>query len=237
MKYSFGAKTWQHVSQEAQELIGKLLVRQGSRMTAEHALEHSWIKQKAPKAPGLRSSSLINRMQQFQAANRFKKVALQVIASEMDDSSGNALREVFHALDKNGDGLLTFSELKSGLEEAGMGDVTPKMQQLMSGIDVDETGTIDYTEFLSSALNPDVYEKEDILWSAFQRFDRDGSGKISKAELAAVFHRQPATDGIDDSSRSDVVNDIFKDVDRNGDGEIDFDEFKIMMRRSSSVSD
>jgi len=229
MKYTFSAKTWQQVSQDAQDLIGKLLVRRSDRLTAERALEHSWIKLKAPKAFGLRCSSLVGRMQQFQAANKFKKVALQVIASQMDDSSSNSLREIFLALDQNGDGLITFSELKSGLEDAGMGDITPTMKELMSGIDVDETGTIDYTEFLSSALNPEHYKKDDILWSAFQRFDRDGNGKISKAELAAVLNRQTAAEG------TDIVDTIFKDVDQNGDGEIDFEEFKTMMRNDSNA--
>merc|ERR1712060_622657 len=70
MKFSFGAKTWQHVSQDAQELIGKLLVRRSHRLTAEQALEHNWIKLKAPKALALRSSSLISRMKEFQAANK-----------------------------------------------------------------------------------------------------------------------------------------------------------------------
>lgn len=234
MKFSFGAETWQRVSRDARELISKLLVRRSHRLTAEQALEHNWIKLKAPKALELRSSSLISRMKEFQAANKFKKVALQVIANQMDDSRSNSLRQIFNALDKNGDGLLTFAEVKSGLEEAGMGDMTPKMMQMISSIDVDETGTIDYTEFLSSALNPEHYEKEDILWSAFQRFDRDGSGKISRAELEAVLHDKPAAEGTDGSSRSDIVKDIFKDIDQDGDGEIDFEEFKTMMCRSES---
>jgi len=55
-------------------------------------------------------------------------------------------------------------------------------------------------------------------------FDQDGNGKISAEELRNVL-------GGHNSDKSDKIwQDMIKEVDENGDGEIDFDEFTHMMR-------
>lgn len=54
-------------------------------------------------------------------------------------------------------------------------------------------------------------------------FDRDGNGKISMEELQAALN---------DGSLDESMKELMKEVDTNGDGEIDFDEFKQMMRMS-----
>jgi len=54
-------------------------------------------------------------------------------------------------------------------------------------------------------------------------FDRDGNGKISMEELQAALN---------DGSLDESMQELMKEVDTNGDGEIDFDEFKQMMRLS-----
>jgi Ca2+-binding EF-hand superfamily protein len=50
-------------------------------------------------------------------------------------------------------------------------------------------------------------------------FDEDGSGKISYEELRSVLGGKSSKQG--DKFWKDMV----KEVDRNGDGEIDFEEF------------
>ena len=50
-------------------------------------------------------------------------------------------------------------------------------------------------------------------------FDKDNSGTISREELRALFE---TTEKKDD----ELWNEIFNEVDLNGDGEISFDEFK-----------
>jgi len=46
----------------------------------------------------------------------------------------------------------------------------------MSGMDVDKSGSIDYTEFLAATLDRNLYMQEERLHSAFRTIDRDGSG-------------------------------------------------------------
>ena len=58
-------------------------------------------------------------------------------------------------------------------------------------------------------------------------FDKDGSGLISAAEIKEVL-------GFGKTLSEEAVNDIIKQVDENGDGEISFEEFSAMMKRLSA---
>lgn len=49
--------------------------------------------------------------------------------------------------------------------------------------DVDNSGTIDYGEFIAATLHLNKVEREDHLFAAFSYFDKDGSGYITQDEL------------------------------------------------------
>jgi Ca2+-binding EF-hand superfamily protein len=56
-------------------------------------------------------------------------------------------------------------------------------------------------------------------------FDKDGGGSISTDEIKQVL-------SFGQNLEESVVNDITKQVDANGDGEISFDEFAEMMLKN-----
>merc|ERR1711933_14487 len=96
----------------------------------------------------------------------------------------------------------------------------------MKDVDSDGSGVIDYTEFLAATLDQQVYLKEDVCWSAFRVFDRNGDGKITQDELKLVVGE------VSDTVGKDVVSKLMTEVDDNGDGAIDFQEFMNMMRKA-----
>ena len=49
--------------------------------------------------------------------------------------------------------------------------------------DVDNSGTIDYGEFIAATLHLNKVDREDHLVAAFSFFDRSGSGYITQDEL------------------------------------------------------
>lgn len=49
--------------------------------------------------------------------------------------------------------------------------------------DLDNSGTIDYGEFIAAMLHLNKVQKEDHVYAAFSYFDQDGSGYITKDEL------------------------------------------------------
>jgi len=225
---SFNAADWKNVSEDAKNLIRFLLkMNPQDRHTAEQALGHVWVKDKAPKAKDvdLGKSTLVDNLKGFRSQNRLKKAALHVIASQLGESQIKNLRDTFTALDGNGDGLLTVNEMKEGLKKCGLKEIPPDLQQIMEDVDSDGSGVIDYTEFLAATLDKKVYMVEDVCWQAFRIFDKDGNGKISRDELKNVF----GDDDVKNSAAKDLA-DIMKEIDKNGDGDIDFQEFMQMMR-------
>jgi calcium-dependent protein kinase len=53
-------------------------------------------------------------------------------------------------LDKNGDGTITISELQSGL---GHKENAETLMSLLKAADTDNSGSIDYTEFLAATMD------------------------------------------------------------------------------------
>ncbi len=56
-------------------------------------------------------------------------------------------------MDKNGDGSLTYEELKTGLDEIPSINISQdEMLDAMNVIDSNQNGLIDYTEFIAACL-------------------------------------------------------------------------------------
>lgn len=58
-------------------------------------------------------------------------------------------------------------------------------------------------------------------------FDKDGSGFISSEEIKEIL-------GFGKTLSEEAVNEVIRQVDANGDGQISFEEFSQMMKRLSS---
>ena len=95
----------------------------------------------------------------------------------------------------------------------------------MNMCDVDHSGFLDYTEFISASLNRSKMLSKDKLEAAFRAFDKDGSGKIGIDELKDMLEKN------DRLAEDSEWNEVIKEADMNGDGEIDFIEFKDLMMK------
>jgi len=229
--FSFQDPVWEPVSQDAKDLINNLLTTNPrNRYSAEKALNHTWIKQKAPRANQVTLSlkNFVNKLRGFRSHNKLKKAALSIIARQVNEEQIAQWRETFISLDDNGDGLLTGPELKQGLAKAGLKDIASDLQQILEDVDLAGNGVINYTEFLAATLDERAYFQEDVCWAAFRLLDKNGDNKISKEELQEVVQNGDADDA---AARSMAY--LMAEVDQNNDGEIDFDEFMHMMKAST----
>merc|ERR1712032_442629 len=234
--FSFNAADWKNISEDAKNLIRMLLkMNPKDRYTAQQGLNHAWIKEKAPKATNTNlEQGFVDNLRGFRSQNKLKKAALQCIAGNLEDSQIKALRETFMALDGNGDGCLTVNEMKEGIQKAGLKDIPPDLHQIMEDIDSDGSGVIDYTEFLAATLDKKLYSQEDVCWSAFRMFDKNGDGKISQDELKIVLGDDSVKDACSGSAQA--IAKLIQQCDNNGDGMIDFDEFMAMMRGDNEAA-
>lgn len=170
----------------------------------------------------------VSQLKAFGKMNQMKKAALTVVASQLTDERLEGLKQTFMTLDENADGTLSMTEIKEGMKRSGV--ALPKdLEELLLSADTDGSGVVDYTEFLAATMDKKIYHQEDVVWSAFRKFDTDNSGTIDKKELAKIIGQQEVQEVMHINDTSEV-EEIFSQVDSNGDGQIDFDEFLNMMR-------
>ncbi|KAK4272449.1 hypothetical protein QN277_021007 [Acacia crassicarpa] len=137
------------------------------------------------------------------------------------------VRRVFQMFDKNGDGKITKKELSDSLENLGIPISDPDMIQMIEKIDVNGDGCIDIDEFgdLYKSIMDDRDEDEDMK-EAFNVFDQNGDGFITEEELSTVL----ASLGLKHGKALEECKRMIKKVDADGDGMVNFIEFKRMMK-------
>ena len=144
----------------------------------------------------------------------------------MSKQERDNLAKVFKAFDKNGDGKLSMDEVKEGyLEQYGRIMSDQEVETMFRAVDTDNSGFIDYTEFVVAATSQQTLTSQEKLHAAFRMFDKDGSGTISADEIREVL-----CFGGSNSLTTEAVDAIIRQVDENGDGDIQFEEFVTMMQ-------
>ncbi|XP_077220002.1 calcium-dependent protein kinase 29 [Tasmannia lanceolata] len=223
----FKSSPWPSISNSAKDLIKKMLTQDPKkRITAAQVLEHLWMREDGIASDKPIDSAVLIRMRQFRAMNKLKKLALKVIAENLSEEEIKGLKQMFNNMDTDKSGTITYEELKTGLSRLGSKLTEAEVKQLMDAADVDKSGSIDYIEFISATMHRHRLEKEENLFKAFQFFDKDGSGFITRDEL-----RQAMTEyGMGDDA---TINEVINDVDTDNDGRINYDEFVAMMTRGT----
>ena len=131
---------------------------------------------------------------------------------------------MFKTLDRNGDGRLSKDEVQEGyMAHYGKLISDEEVNQMFDAVDTDQSGYIDYTEFVVAAINEKKLTSMDKLKAAFRMFDRDNSGMITPNEIRDVL-------ACDSNLPQSVIDAIIKQVDANGDGEISMEEFIELMQ-------
>lgn len=166
----------------------------------------------SPKKPTLRGG------QKSAAAQRVDK---------MTEAQLHEFRDAFNHFDKDGSGSIDQTELRSLCEWVGQETNDEEVKSMMYLADGDNSGKIDFWEFatlmahkMGDAANPDK-----TLHAAFSVFDFDGSGTISAEEIREVMLEmgEPIEEG--------DISSVMGDIDSNGDGSVDYDEFAKVVTR------
>lgn len=222
-KFTLDGEELALITSEAKDLISNLLIQSFSRLTAADALNHPWLKQSYNKS--IPDTNVIQfalgNLKNFQSMNKLRDAVHTFVTTQLIESKDIAeLREVFRKIDKNGDGILTRQELlEEYIKQKGSEEAQAEVDKIMSEVDTDNNGSIDYTEFLKASMSSKTLLSSENLRLAFNLFDKDHNGTISAAEMRKVL------EGGFESADS-VWKDIIRQVDQNGDGEIDFQEFQ-----------
>ena len=171
-----------------------------------------------------RKPSII-KQKTFNKGNKQSKneiIAFQNIAKQIKPEQVIFLKNLFQKLDKDGSGSLSILEIKKGLYEIENGEA---LYDCIKSGDINGDGEISFDEFLTCAIDFNVFVLDEYLRKAFDHFDKDKSGGIDHEELFQLM----SSDGKNLDIKCEDIHDTMEEFDKNGDGTIGFIEFKALM--------
>jgi Ca2+-binding EF-hand superfamily protein len=175
---------------------------------------------------------------------------IHVVAAEIGQQmkSGESLEDVFVAMDKDGNGKLSTSELQAGIRKmTGRTIGKQGLQDLVQLVDDNENNSVDWKEFVTlyKTAERDQIDATEVMRrartklrerglscrEAFEGFDADDNGKIDREELRVGLRKLGVSLG------DEQLKGLMSVVDKNSDGAVDLDEFVAIMQGNGGASE
>jgi calcium-dependent protein kinase len=99
------------------------------------------------------------------------------------------------------------------------------IEQIFTAMDFDNSGQVDYTEFIACFLDATITKNDRFLRKEFEKLDADHDGKLNKNDIENLIH----SDTVSLNSKVDVQK-MIDEADLDGDGKIDYGEFLVLLR-------
>jgi len=227
-KFIFPEEEWAGLSADCKDLIKHMLeFDTKKRYSASTCLTHNWFVSNNKKTLDNKlTKRALTNMQKFHTEMKLQQACLTYIVNHlMNKDEKNELLEVFSQFDKNGDGLLSREEIFDGYKTIlGEVEAAKEVDRIMKEADLDQSGQIDYNEFLIACSNRQKLLNKGKLEATFRMFDKDKNGSISAKELKDVLGSALGGD-------QKLLDTIISEVDNDGNKEISLKEFKEMMQK------
>ena len=104
-----------------------------------------------------------------------------------------------------------------------------QVEAIFTEVDIDGSGEIQFSEWIVAAIDKQSLITEEKLKLAFQLFDKDGGGTIQSKEIKETLLGSEQVEF--SAEEEEFWQSIIDEVDLDGNGEIDFEEFAYMIRK------
>ncbi|CAG0883488.1 unnamed protein product [Cyprideis torosa] len=155
------------------------------------------------------------------------EIDLEELGVDIDKEQLMMLKKCFDTFDREKKGFINADMVQTILSMMGLQFDTKELRAIIQEVDVDGSGQIEFNEFvlLSSKFMADedsgVMEQE--LREAFRLYDKQGQGFITTGVLREIIHE------LDPKLSEDELDEMIGEIDTDGSGTVDFDEFMEMM--------
>lgn len=230
-KYNSNNKKLLACSKEVQDLVKRLLdMNTETRLSSKEALNHPWFMNYGGRA--LYSSFdkkemllYIDNLFNYKFQSKFQQLVLAFVVHNIPHSAETKLiLKLFRFLNTKGDCKLTKLELFNGLcNFKQKEEILKYLDNIFLSLDGDNNGYIEYEEFLRACMDKKQILTDDNLHYAFNFLDKDKTKTLSVNKIMGAF----VTKG--NKILEEIFKNTIKEVDRNNDGEINYEEFKELM--------
>ncbi|XP_064113690.1 troponin C-like isoform X1 [Macrobrachium rosenbergii] len=148
-------------------------------------------------------------------------------AEVLDEEKLAMLRKAFIMFDQGKTGKIEKEKIRTILNTLGANYINEELETLLADNDVEGTGKLDFDAFAKvvghflEEQDEEAMQKE--LKEAFRLYDKEGQGFIPTSALKEILG------ALDDKLTSADLDNIVDEIDEDGSGTVDFDEFMEMM--------
>ena len=225
-KLTFPSKEFKTVSSDAKEYIKSLLsYNPNNRPSAEEALNNEWLLNMIDKGKTKLSDYIITNLVKFRTTLGLQKATVSFLTNQISiNEEIKKLKEEFDKIDVNKDGEISKDELIKYLEKLyPYQEAVERADDIFKEIDFNHDGCINFSEFITANFKKDKLLSEKTLQKTFNLLDLDGNGFITLDELKESMP-------IEITSKLEW-RELIEEVDKDGDNQISFEEFKEMMQK------
>jgi len=211
--------SWECISAMAKDFVMALLtVDVEKRLSAADALNHAWIMKRKQHAAKI-DLDVMKSLQSFSHASRFRRACLLMMAWSLTAEERRDVQEQFQLINESQDGAITQIELERVLRDNV--DVSPSckseaIETIFHSLAFESNHEISYSAFTAAALQSRTQVHDRALRTAFRRFDQNGSGAISLADMREV---------VGDSYEGQDVAELMQEAGAKNDGKISYEDF------------
>lgn len=138
------------------------------------------------------------------------------------------IREAFELFDTDGSGTIDAKELNVAMRALGFEMTEEQITQMIADVDKDGSGAIDFDEFVHMMTDKmGERDTKEELMKAFRIIDQDENGKISASDIQRI-----AKD-LGESFTDREIQQMIDEADKDGDHEVNSEEFIRMMRKTN----
>ena len=212
-KVSFDSSFFNNVSEEAKDLIQKCLIyNKSKRYNAKEALDHPFFKididvnNLFQEDLTVEINQVLVRMKNFSTKSKFHQAILVFLAYNYAEKRiTERLKHIFFYINKSLDGRIKPKELLSIYQENNMKITKDEVLKIIKSVDFNNSGAIEYEEFIRIALPKEDLLTEINLKEAFDLFDINKTGNITVNEMKEVL-------GMDNDVDENVVLNFLNDL-------------------------
>jgi Ca2+-binding EF-hand superfamily protein len=222
-EYSRKAEIWDEVSPEAEDFVLSLLqVSQGSRPSAQAALDHPWLQRRHQQRCSVShiDRQITDALCEFGEISTFRRCCMEMMAWCLSNEDRSKVRQIFMAMDKNHQGTINLDEFQEAFKSQQ--DVSVReLLKAFKRLDTNQDREIHYSDFLAAMVSSQIGINDDLLKLCFRRFDSDATGYITQKNLLAV---------LGEKFEGEDVEKLLAEADFLHDGQISYPEFVTYLR-------